>query len=354
MDEHATQMSGWRVLRCLIHVHTAYDGGGLPVQDVIALAARHADALLLNDHRRAYAAEDGWDGWHGQLFVLTGTELATRHDHLLVYGARERIDTRRMKTSDAIRLLKQAGATVFVAHPQGLHRFVPLGRRRSFTEWESVDYDGVEIWNYMHDWIEDISLCRLPDMCRCPQKHISGPLPSILRQWDAAAGTRRVAAIGGLDNHGRCLPCGADHIFRWAKGGILPYEQTFRDFATYVLVGNTERGEGLIGDSIIDALRCGRSWMSHEALANARPFTCYAQAQGKQTPLGGELTYGSGVVMHVQTPVAGRIRLLCQGRCVADHTGTILEHTLQEPGAYRVEVSLADRLWIVTNHIYVK
>ena len=61
-----------------------------------------------------------------------------------------------------------------------------------------------------------------------------------------------------------------------------------------------------------------------------------------------------GQALHVRLPRPAAIRLLRGGEEVAAADGAALDHEPRGPGAYRVEVRLGGRTWILSNPIYLR
>jgi predicted metal-dependent phosphoesterase TrpH len=72
---------------CVVHVHTTYSDGTASVGELVAAAAEAgADAVLVTDHDSLGARRDGWEGRHGKVVVLVGTEVSPKQGHYLAFG----------------------------------------------------------------------------------------------------------------------------------------------------------------------------------------------------------------------------------------------------------------------------
>ncbi len=351
--ERPQRLQTWR---CAVHIHTASSDGELEIAAVIAEAeAAGVDLLLTTDHMLDSLAEKKWEGQHGRVFVLTGAETGSRdQDHFLVFGLHDRVGTRKLSTPEAVRLLGKLGAVFFVAHPQGRPRYYMFKRFAAWNNWELPDYHGIEIWSYMHDWIEGLGPLRLPEMCRNPQGYITGPDQTVLKRWDEAVIRRRLAGIGGLDTHAQRLPFGLSRRFAWAAEGILPYRQNFTAFSHYLLAPPLTGNKREDTRHLLTGFKLGRGWICHDALHSGREFRFFAAGKEQDLPLGSETVFTAGTTLVVQLPVKAEIRLLCRGKCLVEKAGTALEYPVAEPGEYRVEVYLGGHIWIISNHIYLR
>ena len=291
-----------------------------------------------------------------RVLVLVGTELRTREHHdLLAIGPTVPVATRDLDTPEAVRLLKSLGAAVFVVHPQGCRQMLSGAYRHAWSAWDLPEYDGIEIWDYMHDWVRALRLRRLPRMCRHPEAFIHGPEPEILAAWDEVARTRPLAGLSGLDVHAKRLPWGLDRWAPWARGGVLPYARTFAALAHYALVpgpwtGNAARDTQAVAAS----LAAGRGWTAREELAPGRAFRFRLREGDNAYPPGARVPLAAGQVLEIESPHPARLRLVGGGAIKAETEGTRLAHAPRLPGAYRAEGYLDGQAWVFTNHIYVR
>lgn len=344
-------------LRCAIHVHTQLDDGSEPMEEVIRIAReKQVDVLMTTGHNHLQSPlASRWQGFHDGLLVIVGTELETRdRDHLLSFGLHDRIATRLLHSDAALELLQKLGTHVLVAHPQGRPRHYMFGLKNAWKYWSHPGYFGVEIWSYMHDWIEQLSPMRLKAMCAEPERFISGPHAGALHAWDEVARSRRVCGVGALDTHGKKLPFHLGKAFPWAKEGILPYAQNFSAFSTYLQTDRLASDAREATDQVLRALRNAACWACHDAAGMGRGFLYSAKTPAGAHPVGTEMPFAGGVQLQVHSPLAGHLRILNRGEVVAETEGTQLQHTPTEPGEYRATVDLDGRPWILSNHIYLR
>jgi hypothetical protein len=180
--------SGW--YRGDLHLHTVHSDGRLETGDV-ADAARHAglDFIVSTDHNtssanRAWAATPS-----GDLMVIAGEEVTTRHGHWLAIGLPPggwvdwRYAPRDGVFSRYAAEVKSHGGLVVAAHPS-----VPLPG--SSWEFGYRDVDAVEVWNGVWNLDDELSL----------------------RTWlRLLRSGRRIAAVGSSDSHGPHQPIGCPH-----------------------------------------------------------------------------------------------------------------------------------------------
>ena len=345
-----------------VHVHSRYSDGTGDIEGILD-AAQHAalDFVLLTDHDTTAARREGWAGVHkpSGVTLIVGIEITPQDAaHCLVLGVEDCLGFARMPQDVYLDKTVRAGGYVAVAHPQGKTR-PELGiGQKAWTSWKHPGIQAVEMWNFMHNWIERLQAWRLNEFhrfLRRPHDEISGPEPGVLRVWDRVAQQRRLSGIGGLDCHARKLPLAGVTMF--------PYEDMFRTIRTHVfLPANAERSES----DYLEAIRAARCFVANDYLADSRGtrfwaecdcgariengeiHECDAQAHGRLRLDRGQAS------LRLSLPGPADIRLIANGKQIMRVEGSSLEARAEEKGAYRAEAWLAGRPWIFTNHIYLR
>ena len=329
-----------------VHVHSIHSDGSGTIPEIIR-AARDArlDFLVLTDHSNRELHESGWQGWHDGLLVVIGAEIGTRHlPHLVALGIPDVTALKALPSGECLAHIKDLGGVSFVAHPRG-KRMIGMSVP-PWHAWENQDYTGVEVWSYMHDWIEEFRWRRLRSFYRSPDSKITGPHPEVLAAWDGVAMRRRVSGIVGLDAHAKPL------LWRWFK--FFPYDMLFRTTLTHVLV------EEFTGDGETDvravtwALAQGRCYMGYHVPGDPTGFRFWAQTDSGEVEMGEEVALEDGLTLRVSLPAEGEMRLVACGQEAALVTGTRAEFHPAGRGPHRVEVRRDASPWIFSNHLYVK
>jgi hypothetical protein len=342
-----------------IHIHTRYsDGEGLHAQIAQAAAQAGLDFVVITDHN---VWVQGCEGYYGKVLLLVGEEV---HDvrrippanHLLAYNAESELAPYAANPQGLVDEANRRGGFSYIAHPYEYAGSISHDLEAiSWQNWEVTGYTGLEIWNYMSEFK---ALLRGPFSAilyvYCPALGIRAPFRAALRKWDELlVQGRRVAAIGTADAHANPYSLGPLHRV------VFPYEHLFRCVNTHILVerpfnGVLEHDKALV----YEALRAGRTWAGYDLPAPTTGFRFVARSGAKHATLNEELVRAGATVFEIQTPHAGDIRLLCDGRVIARARGRALKYTTAEAGAYRVEVyrryHLARRGWIFGSPIYVR
>ena len=155
-----------------------------------------------------------------------------------------------------------------------------------------------------------------------------------------------MVGIGALDAHATRLLFGAMTLFS--------YDMLFKTVLTYVLAqpmtGETDRDLG----RFYEALSAGHAFVCYAPQGDARGFTFRCEGADANVIMGDEVVWQGGLQLVVEVPEKARVRLLCDGRLVAEAATDTLEHAADAPGVYRVEVRRDDEPWIFSNPIYLR
>jgi hypothetical protein len=339
-------------LSCVVHLHSTHSDGTGTVREIARAAARaRADVVLLTDHDSLEAKRRGEEGWYDDVLLLAGVEVSPLgRDHYLAFGIDQEIRHRGLDPCAIARAVREAGGFGFAAHPfsEGSVRF-----RRPGMPFGALDCDalhGIELWNFANDTGERIDgALQLIRFLAAPARVLDHPPERNMRRWDELCRERRVVAIGGLDAHQY-----GKRIGPFVPVRLMAYHRSFRLIRTHVLceeplAGELERDRALV----FDALRTGRCYIAVNSVAPARGF----RFEAADVPMGGEAAAGRRI-LHVRTPLPGRLRVLRDGREVASAEGTMLDADIEQPGAYRAEARRTargrERTWIISNPIYLR
>ena len=340
-------------LRGAIHIHSRYSDGSDSMEQIIA-AAKDAGLqfVIVTDHNVLKARKLGWEGWHDGVLVVVGCEISPhKRPHCLALNIDDCEGYQKLQPPEYLRKVKQQGGFAFVAHPEGHVKKEFILNLSSWQHWDNPDYEGMEIWSYMHDWIDGCHISNMREYLRNPEKHISGPSPDVLQMWDRLAETRRVVGIGALDNHAANVPL---RKLRWKLFQIFPHRFAFRTVRTHVLMPVTHKnGEDV--RTFISAITMGRCFVDYAPLGDGSDFRFTAHCNGNVFHQGDELRAGTPVVFRAASPCPAEITLLRNGLAEASADGTQLEYDSQGvSGTYRIEARIKGQPWLFSNHIYVR
>jgi hypothetical protein len=331
-----------------IHLHSCYSDGSGTVRQITGAARRAGiDFFILTDHDSLRPRDDGWQGWHDGVLSITGVEITCpRRSHVVVLDATNVAGLQFKPLRRLLFELQNQGATAFVAHAHPAHIMGYSMKAGELLDWDVPGFTGVELWSLMHDICNGLTPWRAPLFLQNWHRYVRGPHPDTLAHWDRMTLARRFPAIGTLDNHAINLP----GIGRQ----VLPYEECFRTLRTHVIA------EEFVGrpddaDRVMDAICRGRAFIAMDLWADARGFRFEAVGgSGPILVMGDEAAWTGPMRLTVRSPVAAHLRLLCDGRTVAEVDGADLEHWADRPGVYRAEAMHNRRPWVYTNPIYLR
>lgn len=342
-------MSATTLYKGAIHIHTRYSDGTGSMEEVID-AARRADLnfIIISDHNTLGALYDGWQGWHDGVLVIVGAEVSPRiGGHAIAVGVQDVDGYEFMSEGEYLREITRQGGVAFVAHPEGKHKREFKVDLERWRHWETPLFSGLEVWSFMHDWIEKLKLHKLLAFHKDPLGQITGPDPWVLAAWDRLAERRRIAGVSGLDVH-------AKRLFRLKRWTFFPYEFLFRTTVTYLCAPAPSGDTDADVAHLIAALVMAQAWIGYDIAGPADDFTFAARMGNDTLGIGDVAPLAGPAAFEVRTPAKARIRLLRNGDVAAEADSDALAHTTDAPGAYRVEAYRDGHPWIFSNHIYLR
>jgi len=339
-----------------IHVHTTHSDGTGSFEEVVHAAQEAGlDFLITTDHN-VLAPEP--DGRHGKVLVLVGQEVDDTEqkpdvNHLLVAGVKEDVSPYAKDPQAVIDAVAAQGGLSFLAHPieRSSHYFPDI---YPWVNWSVRGYDGIELWNFMSECkayvnnkLAGVVLSYLP------QLFVRGPWPEVLALWDGLTARRPVVAIGGSDVHANRYHVGP------LERQAFPYVFAFRAVNTHILTPERLGGD-LARDrhQVYAALRAGHCWVGYDLIGSTAGFRFHGWSDGQTAVMGDELPANQAVELEAFVPRRARLRLLRDGRPVAQTWGHRLRYIAHAPGVYRLEAWRWAwgrwRGWIFSNPIYVR
>ena len=340
---------GYTRVAGVVHVHTSLsDGGGTP-EEVIGAAQRAGlGFVVLTDHNNLDAKS--FEGYHGSLLVLVGTELSTTAGHLLGLGIPDPVFRFDGDGRDGFEDIRDLGGFAFAAHPLS-----PRDELR-FSGWDLPGSWGLELLNGDSEWRRAGARNLLTGALYGLNHDYAllgglNPPDELLARWDQLLARRDAVGIAGADAHSR-LPI----TRRWAVR-FPSYESLFSLARNHVLLdAPLTRDPARDAAAVLAALRRGRSYVGLDALAPAGGFSFTVEGPSGRWSMGDSVIAAPGLVARAggRVPRGTRILLLRDGRRLREATES-LEEPLPGPGVYRVEAHVPGWPvpWILTNPVAV-
>src|ERR1017187_7540919 len=127
-----------------LHMHSVFSDGSGEVEDIVRYAKESGlDYILLTDHNT---------------LRLVCCELNDKlnENHYLAFGITEAFSTR-LSAKEYVKKVKDAGGIGFLAHPHEKRKHMVEHPPYPWTEWDLTDFTGIEIWNHMSEWMENLT-----------------------------------------------------------------------------------------------------------------------------------------------------------------------------------------------------
>jgi hypothetical protein len=336
-------MAPFRTYTGAIHIHTdRSDGGGTLAEVITAARQSSIDFVVVTDHgTRGYGLE-GNEGWHDGVLVLCGEEITRPDAHALAFETRENIGTNGTFEAAREAVRRQCGVLASIHHqlPQLGDTNALLPQPVSLKE-----ADAVEIWSFMDEYLARAQPRYLQQSCARPEKLIMGPSRDLLRRWDRELRKRRLPAFAGLNVHARKQP-----LLEWKM--MFSYQAAFQSVVTCIQCHELPNVSLRARDLVWSALREGHSFMVNRSVAPENGFDFhYIGADGRVRLMGDEVPYDPRGRFYVKLSRDAEVVLRFNGQPFFWGTAKEASFPVAYPGAYRVEVFLNRRTWILSNAI---
>lgn len=338
----------------VIHVHSKYSDGSGEIPEIARYASEvGVDIVLMTDHNTLRPLKDGLEGWYGNTLVLIGTEINDQknQNHYLAFGIKNTYDNR-LAAAEYVRKVKEEGGIGFIAHPFEKRNNMKEHPPYPWTDWSIDDYDGIEIWNHMSEWMEGLTEQNKYQRFIHPLRTVERPNSESIALWDKKALKRRIVGIAGVDAHAY-----KQNMFGFFEVEIFPYKVLFKSLRTNIFCS-----EKLIQDNseldynknlVYNALKNGNCYIANFYHADSKGFRFFAEADGKIINMGEDIPSSvKKLRLRVKLPeVIAEIRLIKNGEHIDTIIASEVTWNILNKGAYRVEVYLDKNPWIYSNHI---
>ncbi len=352
-----------------IHIHSNYsDGTGTPEHIAQCAAEAGLDFIILTDHNTIQARTDGYEKFFGNTMFIVGYEVNDVHNknHYLVFGLDELVGTYKviehnelgckLSAAEYIKEIKQKGGTGFIAHPFEKRSSFPEHPPYPWTEWNTDDFDGIEIWNHMSEWVEGLNENNKVQRFIHPLRSIVAPCREAVKKWDELNLRRRVPAVGSVDAHAHKM-----NLMGFYNVEVFPYKVLFKSIRTHVLVENKitpGKNENFaeFKSSIVNSLKLGRSYITNFYYGDSKGFRFFAEYGGENFQMGDEIKLNGNdrnVVLNFLVPQEAQVKIMRNGSCIHEIHGFGGIWDVNEEGCYRIECWKGDRAWIFSNHIRI-
>lgn len=340
-----------------IHIHSVFSDGSGEVPEIANYAGEVGlDFIILTDHNTLRALHEGYEKWYGNTLCLVGCEINDKENknHLLAFGIDETYSTR-MSAKNYTRKVKEAGGIGFLAHPHEKRQHMKEHPPYPWIDWGTEDYAGIEIWNHMSEWMENLTEQNKYQSFLHPLRSIVAPTEETLKLWDELNLKRRVVGIGGVDAHAH-----KQNLFGFFEVEIFPYKVLFKSIRTHILlfeelkIGNKPSQIDKSKQAIYKALEMGRCFFANDYQADSKGFMFTAHRENNVYHMGDSIDLEDGISLKISHPANdAEIRLFKNGEVIAKSEANELDFKVVEKGVYRVEVYYRDNAWIYSNPVRI-
>lgn len=340
-----------------LHIHSVFSDGSGKADDIANIASEAGlDFIVLTDHNTLRALNEGYEGFYGKTLLLVGCEINDKENknHYLAVGINDTFSTR-LPAKKYVRFVKEAGGIGFIAHPHEKRSSMKEHPPYPWTDWEIDDFTGIEIWNHMSEWMENLTEQNKYQSFMHPLKTIVGPNQDTLNVWDKLNLERKVVGIGGVDAHAHKV-----NLLGFFEVEVFPYKVLFKSVRTHILA--SEKIE-ISGESkkiqtaksiVLSSLSAGRCFISNYYHGDASGFRFFAESGRKIFQMGDSIDFPAKIKLRVFLPSnSGSIKLLRNGKVYDQLDNADAEFVIDQKGVYRVEVYIDNKAWIFSNHIRV-
>ena len=348
--EHLYEISG------AVHLHSNYSDGSLSITEIAEIAGKKdLDFLMFSDHNTLKPKRENLEGWYGKVLVLIGCEINDPNDqnHYLAFRIDREIE-RGLKAEEYVKRVREMGGFGIIAHPAEKRSFSDAYPPYPWTAWDVDEFDGIEIWNQLSEWIEGVTKRYFPWRILHPLRSIRFPVWETLNRWDRLNKIRRIVGVGGIDVHAYKFK-----LFGLLPLEIYPYKVQFRSIRSHFLTQKKLRdGDDLLTfkeaeAEIFKAMSLGRGFISNFSIGNGRGFQFWVEREGKRFSVGSRIPRGGESVFYVISPLNGDMRLIRNGNEILRAEGRELIYRTEKGGVFRVEIFRKKRGWIYSNPIVI-
>jgi hypothetical protein len=334
-----------------IHLHTTYSDGGCTYPELIrAACGAGLDYICVTDHMTLEGRVAGYAGLHEargkNVFVVVGYEHndINNCNHYLAFGTSD-VALGASVPQDYIDRVKKMGGIGFLAHPAEKRGYTDWRRPYPWTAWEAAGFDGIEIWNQVSDWMEQLSGWLSVRKIAFTNRFIRPAPPELLSRWDELNRTRFVSAIGSVDGHS---------WFKWGpfRSIVFHVRGEMRGIRHHLYVDGAEWGDAEHKElAILAAMKNGRGFMSNYYRGDARGSRIYMRDGNSAVVYPGRTSekLSFPMTMNVELPKKAHIKLLRNGSVIQSSTGKNAAWPISEPGVYRIEAYRGGGAWIYSN-----
>ena len=281
-------------------------------------------------------------------FVCVGYEHndSNNLNHYLAIGS-DRIAEFQDEPQRYVDEIKRRGGIGFLAHPVEKRHYFKKYPPYPWTKWDISNFDGIELWNQMSDWLENLKSWL--DFMRLfyPRRFLVEIQRELLDRWDTLNRTRFVSGIGGVDAHTMKVRIG---LFCRT---IFPIKVELKGIRTHLYLetplprDDTAKAKAML----INALKRGNGFISNFRRDDARGTKIFLEDSAGRCVAPGlrDMEISLPARIAVSLVDTATIKLVLNGNYAQSCEGASAEFEITSPGLYRIEVYKKKFAWIYSN-----
>jgi hypothetical protein len=332
-----------------LHLHTTFSDGGVTFPEMIAAAKDVGlDYIVVTDHMTLLGKESGFEGFADNVFVCVGYEHndANNKNHYLVIGT-DSVVHYQDDPQGYIDRVKSCGGIGFMAHPIEKRHYFEAYPPYPWTEWNVTGFDGIELWNQMSDWLENLR-SRLHFMrLFYPRRFLFEIRKELLERWDSLNRTRFVSGIGGVDAHSMKIKLGILPLT------VFPIKVELKGIRTHLYFdGPLPPDDPAKAKSmILEALKKGRGFISNYRRSDAKGAQIlieYGEGRAAWPGMADE-EIKLPACIRVRLPKRATICLVKNGAYIDKRNNDAADFNVKSKGLYRIEAWRGKHAWVYSN-----
>jgi hypothetical protein len=341
-----------------LHMHSTFSDGSGEVGEIAKAADEVGlDFVALTDHNTLRALKENYEKWYGNTLLLVGCEINDKENknHYLAFGIEDTVSTR-LSAREYVKLVKDKGGIGFIAHPHEKRTHMKEHPPYPWVDWSIEDFDGIEIWNHMSEWMENLTEENKYQSFLHPLRTIDAPQKDTIKIWDELNQKRKVVGIGGVDAHAHKY-----NLLGFLEVEIFPYKVLFKSIRTHILTnkeivkGESQQEIDVAKKNIYNSLAAGNCFVANDYHGDSKGFRFFAESPNKFYQMGETISNENKTKFTVLLPVPkAKVRLIKNGIPIDEVETDQAQFICGDKGAYRVEVHLNNKSWIYSNHIRIK
>lgn len=341
--------SGIFELAGAIHLHTEYSDGSVCYNELRSTAREVGlDYLVVTDHMTLKAKDEGEEGEEKGLYTLIGYEHndSQEKNHYLAMGC-SKVVSEQEDVRQYVAAIKEQGGIGFMAHPAEKRNYFKQYPSYPWTNWDIKDVDGIELWNQMSEWVENLKSWFSFIRILYPRRFHRGAPRKVLKNWDRINLKRFLSGIGGVDAHT------FKHRFLGFTFYVFPLKVELKGIRNYIYLKENPQANDFkkTKDLMLKALKDGHGYIGYYRRGDAAGTLITLTDNLDKLYLPGRIDDVPVLpaLINVSIPEKGTIKLIRNGKLVDTIDSDKASFKINSFGLYRIEVFKGKDTWIYSN-----